>query len=73
MCSPLVFQVASLLSATISPDLPPLFAQAASNSWLPAGVLWIVATVVLVIAVCELFGLRTLPTTGSASSKNSGR
>ncbi len=58
MGSPLVFHVASLLSATISPDLPLLFAQAASNSWLPAGVLWIVATVVLVIAACELSGLR---------------
>jgi len=35
-----------------------LFAQAASQSWLPPGVLWIVATVVLVIAACELSGLR---------------
>jgi uncharacterized membrane protein YqiK len=56
--SPLVLHVASLFTATISPDLPSLFAQAASTSWLPPGVLWIVALVVLVIAACELSGLR---------------
>lgn len=58
MGSPLVLHVASLLTATVSPDMPLVFAQSTSTSSLPAGVLWIVATIVLVIAACELSGLR---------------
>ena len=55
MGSPLVEHVASLLSATISPGLPSLFAALVSE--LPAGLFWIVAAVVLVIAGLRAGGL----------------
>ena len=50
-----VEQVASLLSATISPAWPSLLAALPE---IPGGLIWIVATVALVILASELAGLR---------------
>ena len=54
MGSPLVEHVASLLSATVSPGWPPLFAASVGY---PGGVFWIVGMVVLVIAGLRACGL----------------
>ncbi len=56
MWSPLVEHVASLLAASISPGVPPLFA--ASPSWLPAGVYTLVGIIAAVVVASELAGLR---------------
>jgi len=53
--SPLVGHVASVLAATISPGVPPLFA--ASSSWLPVG-FTLLGIIAAMLVASELAGLR---------------
>ena len=55
MVAPLLGHLASWLSATISTDQSAVFAALPA---MPGGVFWIVGLVLLVIAACELAGLR---------------
>ena len=55
MDSPLVEHVASWLPTMISPGSSPLVAALTD---LPGGLFWIVGVVVLIVAACELSGLR---------------